>query len=232
MAEGLIAIDADAVRKPRPVGMCRFAFPDPRTANAFGLVGHGGDFAPATLIEAYRNGIFPWPHGDDDFLWFSPDVRAIIPVGGLHVSRRLERTLRQGRFTASLDRCFDDVVQGCAEREEGTWITPAYQEGYSRLHELGWAHSVEVWSAPDVLAGGLYGLAIGGVFAAESMFHRVSDASKAAMVALMVHLERRGFRFVDVQMPTPHLERMGAVAIPRDDYLAYLGEALELTVTV
>jgi leucyl/phenylalanyl-tRNA---protein transferase len=229
--EPLIRIDTTAVRTPHPVAACRWRFPDPRRANPVGLVARGGDFEPSTLIHAYRSGIFPWPHGDEDYLWFSPDPRAVLVPGALHVSRRLRRVLRQGRFTASIDRAFLNVMEGCAGREEGTWISARYQEAYGRLHELGWAHSLEVWTQDGALGGGLYGLAIGGFFAAESMFHLVDDASKAAMVALMLHLEQRGFVLVDVQMPTPHLERMGAVTISRNDYLALLGEALAAEVT-
>lgn len=230
MGAGLIAIDASATRQPQPLPASQWTFPDPRSANAFGLVARGGDFEPATLLDAYRNGMFPWPHGEEDHLWFSPELRAVIPAGGLHISRRLRRTLLQGRFTASIDREFEVVMSGCANREEGTWITPAYQDGFRRLHELGWAHSIEVWTRDGVLAGGLYGLAIGGVFFAESMFHHVTDASKAAMVALLQRVESRGLLLVDVQMPTPHLERMGALSIPRDHYLASLPRALNLNV--
>ena len=231
MTEGLLNIDSSAVRKPRPVGLCQWAFPDPRGANALGLVARGGDFEPETILEAYRNGIFPWPHEDEDFLWFSPARRAVIPAGGLHISRRLRRSLRKGVFTASLDRRFAEVMAACADREEGTWITPEYQRGFRKLHELGWAHSVETWNAEGKLAGGLYGVAVGGLFAAESMFYRVDDASKAALVALMAHLEARGFLLVDVQLPTPHLERMGAITISRGEYLASIGRAVRLDVT-
>lgn len=226
MGEKLIAIDTSQVRKPRPVEASRWAFPHPQTANPLGLVAQGGDFAPGTLVAAYRQGIFPWPHGEEDYLWFSPGVRAIIPAGGLHVSRRLRRRLRQGVFRASIDHAFGAVLDGCSDREEGTWITPAYRAAYERLHELGHAHSFEVWTQDGRLAGGLYGLATGGVFAGESMFHSVTDGSKAAMVAMMQHIEGQGFAFADVQMPTDHLLRMGARQVRRDDYLEALAEAV------
>jgi leucyl/phenylalanyl-tRNA--protein transferase len=221
----MLVIDASAVRPPQPVAPSRFRFPDPRHVPGDGFLGHGGDLAPATIIEAYCNGIFPWPHGDADELWFSPDPRAVIPMGGLHVSRRLARTIRQGTFAVSVDRAFEDVVATCAIREEGTWITPGYKRAYRVLHKAGWAHSFEVWHDGD-LAGGLYGIAVGTLFGAESMFHRVTDASKVAMVAMMQYLGRRGFTLVDVQMLTPHLERMGAVEISREEYLRRVADAV------
>ena len=212
---------------PTPVGPCRFRFPDPRTADADGLLGTGGDLEPSTLLAAYRAGIFPWPAGGVDLLWWSPDPRAVLPPDGVHVSRSLSRVLRQRRFRVTIDAAFDAVVAGCADRgDDETWITPAMRAAYARLHRLGWAHSVEVW-AGDALAGGLYGVALGGLFAAESMFHRVTDASKVALVALERHARAVGVELVDVQMPTPHLESMGAVAMPRDDYLAALARAVE-----
>lgn len=142
------------------------------------------------------------------------------------MSRRLQRTLRQGRFHATIDQAFESVLRGCADRPEGTWISNGYRRGYRALHELGWVHSFETWTEDEQLAGGLYGLAVGGLFQAESMFHTVSDGSKAAMVAMMQHLVERGFTLVDVQQLTPHVERMGGIEIPRDDYLSLLEQAL------
>jgi len=196
-----------------------FRFPDPRRADADGLVAWGGDLAPATIVDAYRRGIFPWPQDDDELLWWSPDPRAVIPLDGLRVSRRLARTLRQRRFRVTVNAAFAAVVDGCAAREE-TWITPGMREAYVRLHALGWAHSVEAWSADGALAGGLYGVAIGGLFAAESMFHRVTDASKVALVALVQHAREMGLTLVDVQLPTAHLASMGARELDRAAYLA------------
>ena len=211
---------------PAPLTACRFAFPDPARADAEGLLARGGDLEPGTLITAYRRGIFPWPYGEETMLWWSPDPRAILPLDALHVSRSLARTLRQQRFRLTLNTAFAMVIEGCAAREE-TWITPAMRAAYLRLHGLGWAHSLEVWGGDGALAGGLYGVAVGGLFSAESMFHRVRDASKVAVVALVEHARRVGVTLLDVQVPSPHLASLGALAIPRDDYLARLRTALE-----
>jgi len=227
----LIAVDVSAVRAPKPIAASRYVFPDVRDAPRSGLVATGGDFAPSTLLEAYRSGCFPWPHDDEDYLWFSPDPRAIIPPRGLHVSRRLQRRLKQGCFTASIDRSFDEVVFGCADREEGTWITPRYRDGFRALYEAGWAHSVEIWDRGGGLAGGLYGVSIGGYFGAESMFHRATDASKAAMVVLAERAAERGFLLIDVQLPTDHLASMGAATVSRERYLELLAGALAVATT-
>lgn len=210
---------------PAPPPPCRYRFPDPTGADAEGLVAHGGDLEPSTLLAAYRMGIFPWPYDTEELLWWSPDPRAVLPLDGLHVSRSLARTLRQGRFRVTLNAAFDAVIDGCAARDE-TWITPAIREAYVRLHELGWAHSVEVWGPDGALAGGLYGVAVGGLFAAESMFHRARDASKVALVALVQHARRVGTTLLDIQVPSPHLATLGARTIPRHDYLAVLPAAL------
>jgi leucyl/phenylalanyl-tRNA---protein transferase len=212
---------------PAPAALppCRFRFPDPRRSGAEGLVAAGGDLEPPTIVAAYRAGIFPWPHPDHELLWWSPDPRAVIPVDGPRVSRRLARTIRAGRFRVTLNAAFDEVIAGCADRDD-TWITPAMRAAYGRLHRLGWAHSVEVWQGGR-LAGGLYGVAIGAVFAAESMFHRVADASKVALVAVLAHARRVGMTLFDVQMPTPHLVSLGAVTLRRDEYLARLAAAVE-----
>ena len=209
---------------PAPLGACRFRFPDPCGAPPDGLLASGADLEPATIIAAYRRGIFPWPCEGDDLLWWSPDPRAVIPPDALHVSRSLGRTLRRGRHRITLNAAFNDVVAGCAARPD-TWITAAIRQAYGRLHALGWAHSVEVWEA-GALVGGLYGVAVGGLFAAESMFHRVSDASKVALVALAQHARTVGVQLVDVQMPTPHLASLGAVTISREHYLQALARAV------
>lgn len=186
----------------------------------------GGDFEPATILAAYRAGFFPWPHPWQELLWFSPDPRAILTPDGFHVSRRLARRLRQARFRVTIDAAFDQVIEGCADRPEGTWITPRLAAAYRRLHRLGWAHSIEVWSGEGRLIGGLYGLAIGALFGAESMFHRATDASKVALAALVQWCRERGIDLIDVQLPTPHLASLGAVAVPREEYLARLRQAL------
>ena len=211
--------------RPAPLPACRFRFPDPSRADAEGLVAHGGDLAPSTLIAAYRQGIFPWPYDEASLLWWSPDPRAVLPLDALHVSRSLARTLRSGRLRVTLNAAFPAVIDGCAARQE-TWITPAVREAYVRLHALGWTHSVEVWGPDGALAGGLYGVAVGGLFAAESMFHRARDASKVALVALVQHARRVGITLLDVQVPSPHLASLGARAIPRDEYLTLLAAAL------
>lgn len=165
--------------------------------------------------------------------WWSLDPRAIVELDGLHVARRLQRKLRRGEFTVTSDRQFKSVIRGCGtagDRAENTWLTPAMIAAYTELHELGHAHSIEVWQN-ETLVGGTYGVAIGGLFAAESMFHRVSDASKAAIAYLVAHLQARGYRLLDIQQWTPHTGRMGAIEIPRVEYLRRLAEAVDLPVT-
>src|SRR5947207_14465700 len=158
----------------------RGAFPDPELADDDGLLAVGGDLRPARLLDAYRRGIFPFFDEDGPVLWWSPDPRAVFEMGGLHVSRRLARTLRSGRFRVTFDRDFGGVIRGCADRPgQGVWITESMTAAYAGLHRLGHAHSVEVWR-DGRLAGGLYGVAVGGLFSGESMFSRVADASKVA----------------------------------------------------
>jgi leucyl/phenylalanyl-tRNA--protein transferase len=201
-------------------------FLDPERADAEGLVGVGGDLRPARLLEAYRRGIFPWFDASSPILWWSPDPRAIFELGGLHVSRRLARTVRSGRFDVTFDRAFGEVIRGCADRPgQGVWITAEMIEAYTRLHEQGHAHSVEAWHGGR-LAGGLYGVTAGGLFAGESMFTRVRDASKVALVHLMAHLRARGYQLFDVQCLNSHTASLGAIEIPRHDYLARLRQAV------
>src|SRR4030095_14740766 len=225
-AEALTLVDITVAPTPTPARLpaCRSPSRGPPAASPEGLRPPGADLEPATLIAAYRRGIFPWPYDERMLLWWSPDPRAILPLDGLHVARRLARTLRQGRFRVTLHAAFPEVIAARAARQE-TWITPAVREAYVRLHRLGWAHSVEVW-LDATLAGGLYGLAIGGLFAAESMFHRASDASKIAVVALVEHARHAGTTLIDVQMPTEHLASLGVVTVPRADYLRGLAAAL------
>lgn len=230
-ADSFLPIDTSAVRRPRPLPRSRWRFPDPVTLEG-DLAGVGADFEPGTIVEACAQGIFPWPHDDEDLLWFSPNPRAILPVGGLHISRRFARALRQGHFRASIDRAFGDVLDGCSRRAEGTWITPGYRDAYLRLHELGWAHSFETWTPEGSLAGGVYGIACAGLFQAESMFFAVSGGSKAAMVAMMRHLERRGFVLVDVQVLTPHVASMGGTEIGRPEFLSRLRVALTVKTAI
>lgn len=182
----------------------------------------GGDLDPALVGHAYRHGVFPWYGEGDPVLWWCPDPRAVIPLAALHVPARLERTLRTTHWSLRRDSAFAQVVRACAQdRPDGTWILPEMIEAFVALHQLGQAHAYEVWSAGD-LVGGLYGVEVPPVFCAESKFHRVRDASKAALVWACRDLAARGFTHMDVQFLTPHLERLGAREIPRREYLRLL----------
>lgn len=194
------------------------------------LVAVGGRLEPDLVVHAYRHGVFPWYDAGDPVMWWSPDPRGILPLEALHVPRRLARTLRSGRFEVHADRAFETVVRACAEnRPEGTWIHEDVVRCYGEMHAAGHAHSLEVYEE-GALVGGLYGVRFGGGFAAESMFHRVRDASKAALVSLVDRLRQRGFLLLDVQFPTPHLEQFGCVAIPRAEYLARVRQAVRMDV--
>jgi leucyl/phenylalanyl-tRNA---protein transferase len=183
---------------------------------------------PDGVELAYRHGIFPMAdEGSGEILWFRPDPRAIIPLDGFHISRSLARTLRRGIFEVRVDTDFEGVMRGCADRPEGTWISERFVEVYGALHRAGKAHSVEAWR-DGRLVGGAYGLALGGTFMAESMFHRETDASKVALTALVARLQERGFTLLDVQYVTPHLESLGAVDITRREYERRLERALAL----
>ncbi len=189
---------------------------------------------PELLVSAYSSGWFPMAVDSGEIRWYSPDPRGIIPLDGFHVPARLGRVLRAGTFQIETDRAFDDVIRACAQTDRhdgdpGTWIDREIFESYRALHRLGFAHSVEAWQG-DRLAGGLYGVAIGGAFFGESMFHRVTDASKIALAALVEHMRARGFRLLDIQWVTPHLEQFGAVEIPRETYLKLLADALAIRV--
>ena len=217
------------VQPPPP----RWAFPPVDAADEDGLVGLGADLEPGTILAAYRLGMFPMPLGGRGPLgWWSPDPRAVIPLDGLRVSRSLRRSLRN--FEIRVDTAFDEVIDACGDpsRPHG-WISPDIRAAYRRLHELGWVHSVEAWTVHDHdgrLAGGLYGVAIGGLFAGESMFHRRTDASKAALVGLVDLLREGGTagRVLDVQWMTPHLASLGAVDVPRDEYVRRVAAAVGL----
>jgi leucyl/phenylalanyl-tRNA--protein transferase len=195
------------------------------------LVAVGGDLSAERLRLAYRSGLFPWT--DTPITWWSPDPRAIFELDRLHVSASLARTLRRQRFAVTVDRALRAVMEGCAEPgpgRVGTWITPSFIEAYTALHQEGSAHSVECWRG-DELVGGIYGVALGGLFAGESMFHRVSDASKVALVHLVGRLRQRGFSLFDIQMLTRVTRQMGAVEIPREDYLRRLADAVARPIT-
>jgi leucyl/phenylalanyl-tRNA--protein transferase len=195
-------------------------------AEQYGLVDVGGDLAPATLLGAYCRGVFPWFDESWPVCWWSPDPRAVFEIDRFHVPRRLARTMRSDKFQLTINRAFGRVIRGCADRLEGTWITVDMIEAYERLHRMGHAHSVETWR-DGRLVGGLYGVAINGFFAGESMFSRVSDASKAALVFTIEHLRRLGFLLFDTQFLTEHTARMGAIEIPRTEYLERLQRALQ-----
>ncbi|HXV67938.1 MAG TPA: leucyl/phenylalanyl-tRNA--protein transferase [Nitrospira sp.] len=207
-------------------------FPPVEQASPDGLLAVGGDLRPERLIKAYRQGIFPWYNDNQPILWWSPDPRAVLFPEKLHVSRSLKRSLRPGLFTVTLDTCFRTVMERCAGPrlqypDGGTWITPHMVEAYSRLHELGYAHSAETWMGGN-LVGGVYGVAIGRAFFAESMFTRIDDASKVALVRLVRQLQAWQFRLIDCQQSSPHVLRFGAEEIPRQDFLALLSEAVKL----
>ncbi len=178
------------------------------------------------LLQGYRLGVFPMAMEDDSIQWFSPDPRAILPLEDFHVPHGLRRLVRKKVFETRIDSAFAKVIEACAKRED-TWINLEIIESYIRLHELGHAHSVEAWTGGR-LAGGLYGVAVGGAFFGESMFHRVTDASKIALVALVEHLSARKFALLDTQWLTPHLQQFGGIEISRDHYLRLLRRAVEL----
>ena len=187
-----------------------------------GLLAAGADLSPARLVDAYRRGVFPWFNEGEPILWWSPDPRMVLFVRELRVPRSLRRVVSSGRFTVTLDTAFADVMAGCAEPrpdQEGTWISEEMTAAYVRLAAMGDAHSVEVWQGPQ-LVGGLYGVALGRMFYGESMFSRVSNASKVALVHLARQLDRWGFELVDCQMSTAHLASLGAREVPRGEFLA------------
>ena len=207
-------------------------FPPAELASPEGLLAVGGDLRVERLLEAYRHGIFPWYNDDQPILWWSPDPRAVLFPDQLHISRSLKRTMRLGGFTVTLDTRFRDAMQGCAGPrpqypDGGTWITEEMMEAYVRLHELGYAHSVEAWQEGQ-LVGGLYGVALGGIFFGESMFTRVPDASKVALVSLVRQLQAWDFRIFDCQQPSRHIKMLGAEDISRRDFLDHLADALTL----
>lgn len=217
------------LRGGRDVGPPQFGFNLDHAPAGEDLLGVGADLAPSTLLAAYSAGLFPMglgPNGRPPIGWWSPDPRGVIRPGDLHISRSLNRVM--DRFEVTVDRAFSQVVEGCADpSRDGRWITAKVATAYRRLHEAGWAHSIEVWD-DDGLAGGLYGVAINGLFAGESMFHRATNASKVALASLARILTADGDprRLIDVQWVTPHLASMGAVAVPRDTYRVMLRSAM------
>ncbi len=210
----------------------RLWFPDPNLAvpsgPCAGLVALGGDFSVERLLLAYRGGIFPWT--DEPITWWSPEPRAIFELDQFHVPTSLAKILKRGAFQVTIDRAFREVMEGCAEPRPGrehTWVTKNFIDAYTRLHKLGHAHSLECWMNGR-LVGGIYGVAIGGFFAGESMFHRVDNASKVALARLVQHLRARDYALFDTQLLTPITQRLGAINIPRREYLRRLADALKL----
>ena len=209
-------------------------FPPAEWADEDGIVAVGGTLHPDLLLDAYSHGIFPWPVDEDTpIVWASPANRGIFQWDRVHIPRRLKPLIRRSFFEITLNRDFRGVIRGCATapgRKGETWITPAMIKAYTRFHEMGFAHSVEVWQNNE-LVGGVYGVAIGGLFAAESMFYRVSNASKVGLLYLLAHLRQRSYTLVDIQMLTPVTESLGALEIPRREYLRRLAQALKQPIT-
>lgn len=204
-------------------------FPPPSLAREDGLLAVGGDLSEERLLLAYRQGIFPWYSPGDPLLWWAPSPRLILLPEEFHLARRLAREIRKGTFTVTMDRAFPEVITACAAPREakgpGTWITTEMREAYCRLHDDGYAHSVECWQG-DELAGGLYGVSLGTVFFGESMFSRVSNGSKVALAALCRQLAAWGFEMIDCQMKTAHLERLGAREIPGSEFYERLARCV------
>ena len=229
MGEG--AIDRRAVTDwftpPQPVGPSRWSFPPPSQWGDDDVIAMGGDLEPATLIAAYRHGLFPMflQQLEGVVVWWSPNPRGILPLDGLRVTRSMRQSAK--RYDVRVDTCFADVIRACGNpsRERG-WITEEFVAAYTTLHELGWAHSVEVFDRAGHLAGGLYGVRVNGLFAGESMFYAQRDASKVALMSLVRVMRESGLTLLDVQWRTEHLESLGAVEVDRERYLALLAEAL------
>jgi leucyl/phenylalanyl-tRNA--protein transferase len=201
-------------------------FPDPRRARG-DIIAIGEDLSPSTLRDAYRHGIFPWPHDELPLPWFSPRRRTLLFFDELHVGRSLRKSAKQSGFRFTIDQAFDRVIEACASvprEDQGTWIGPEIIAAYTRLHREGDAHSVEAWDG-DELAGGLYGIDAGGAFTGESMFHLRTDASKLALLFLIEHLRARGSTWLDCQITTPHMRALGAREVPRAEFLDLLEEA-------
>lgn len=223
-------IDKETIQ-PMPVFRLskKLLFPSPDLAEEDGLLAVGGDLRPRRLALAYANGIFPWYSNGEPILWWSPDPRLILIPGELRVSQRLSRTLRKGVYRVTLDTAFREVIRACAEvhrkKDGGTWITKEMIEAYTRLHELGIAHSIESWYGGE-LAGGMYGVSLGGAFFGESMFTKRSDASKVVLVHLVQYLTAWNFTLIDCQVTTGHMIRFGAREVPRGEFLDRLEKAL------
>ncbi len=214
---------------PQPLAECRWKFPPPSDRHSSDLVGRGADLEPETLIHAYMNGVFPMSSelalGEDDIAWWSPLERGIIPLDSLRITRSMRRSQR--KYHIKIDTCFERVMRGCASPDRpGGWINERFISAYVELHRRGWAHSFEVFDEYETLVGGLYGVRIGRFFAGESMFHLTRDASKVALMHLVSEMKNDNMTLLDVQWLTPHLESLGALEIPRPEYLHRLSVAL------
>ena len=206
-----------------------FPHPDRAFTEPNGLLAAGGDLSLPRLLRAYREGIFPWYEAGQPILWWSPDPRTVLFSAEVKVSRSLAKVLRSGRFRVSFDEAFAGVIRGCAAPRggvHGTWITYGMQQAFVQMHQTGHAHSVEVWQGEE-LVGGLYGVSLGRMFYGESMFSRVSDASKVALVTLCRHLEHWGYPLIDSQTPSAHLARLGARPMPRREFRQWLDRLCE-----
>lgn len=218
----------DWLSRPEPPGTTRWAFPSSSAWPDGDLIAIGGDLEPATLIAAYRAGIFPMVVGTPGSVlaWWSPDPRGILPLDNLRVTRSLRKSAK--RYDVRVDTCFGHVIRRCADpSRDKAWITEGFVDAYTKLHQLGWAHSVEVFNREGQLAGGLYGVRINGLFAGESMFHAQRDASKVALLALVQLMRETGMSLLDVQWHTGHLGSLGAIEVGRAQYLSLLADALE-----
>lgn len=210
-------------------GRWQIRFPDPEEATADGLLAYGGNLEPQTLICAYSQSIFPWYSEGDPILWWSPDPRCILLPAAFQISARSRRKIRNSGFRFSVDRAFREVIQGCAlprGSERGAWLLPEMQAAYARLHDLGYAHSVEIWQG-DRLAGGIYGVAIGNAFFGESMFRQAPEASRAALLCLVALMRKHDMAFLDCQQDSPHMLAMGACRIPRREFVALAAKACD-----
>ena len=215
---------------PQPVGDSRWRFPPPEQWPDHDVIAAGADLEPGTLIAAYRQGMFPMPldlpdRSEPILAWWSPEARGILPLDRFRQTRSLRQSAKH--FEIRIDTCFGDVLRACANPDRpSAWITPTFITAYTRLHELGWAHSVEVFDRRGVLAGGLYGVRINGLFAGESMFHLQRDASKVALAALVDLMRASGMRLLDVQWQSEHLKSLGVIEVPRVRYLELLADAV------
>ena len=202
-----------------------FVFPSPRRADSHGIVAYGGDLKPQRIIQAYKNGIFPWFESDDNLLWWSPDPRMILYPDKIKVSKSLKSFIKKTTLKVTFNNDFEEVINSCSNikrlGQKGTWITPGLKKSFTKLHEMGLAISVEVWKNSEIV-GGLYGLDLGDVFCGESMFSKSTNASKLALVSLSLELKKNSYRFIDCQVPSQHLKSMGAEEISREDFLKIL----------